>query len=583
MARRADSVLNTLSSLGTASGDKARATRPDVRRTPLTIRELDALYRFNGYARRLVDIVPDNATRTGWTINDGTDNPNPMKEEDKRLYTFSTIGDADRWGRLYGGALVLMVTDDDLPAEFKDPDPVRAAGLARKWLAQPLDLERVIRVANLVVLDRTEFEVLDYESNPRSPRFREPNAYHISPNTRGSHTLGSMVIHASRTLYFRGARLPPTLRGSNLEMDDSVLESYWDAIRGKTSSDQAGEILTHEVKQDVLKIEGLSELEAGDQSRLFDARMKALALQKSLINMVLVGDGEDFQTHATPITGWADLDVRQETRLSAVSGVPQTKFFGQAPGGLNTDGGAQSDTFDQLIAGHQIAKYTIPLHWLYTVLYSAQEGPTNGQIPEVWDIDFNPLDEPSSQQQADLEKTIAETDAIRIADGIITPEQVAKSRHGEAGFNTTLLPVDLVAMEAEREARREAQRMAMEAQLAKAKNTEAAIAAATGGSAPDEPAPQGNGNAPREDRASTMNLARAQFADEAAVRAWAKGKGLILERITETPQGFTVVVAKAREDDFGVGTDDPDKAATAVLVDGAGKPEHDDGHLPEED
>ena len=77
MAMRLDSVANTLTGIGTAI-DKGQAGRPDLTRLPLSRTELTKLYSTNGYAARFVDIVPDDATRKGWTVtsddeDDGVD------------------------------------------------------------------------------------------------------------------------------------------------------------------------------------------------------------------------------------------------------------------------------------------------------------------------------------------------------------------------------------------------------------------------------------------------------------------------------------------------------------------------------
>src|SRR5690606_37979632 len=99
------------SGLGTAT-DKGTTARPDTTRVRMTPIELEALYRFNQYARKLVDFVPTQATRNGWRVTSKGAPPFDVSQFDKRRRIWSKVRQAASAGRLYGGAVLLMVTDD---------------------------------------------------------------------------------------------------------------------------------------------------------------------------------------------------------------------------------------------------------------------------------------------------------------------------------------------------------------------------------------------------------------------------------------------------------------------------------------
>lgn len=450
MARRADSILNSLSGLGGAY-DKGTTARPDTTRFPLNFAELTTLYRFNGYAQRFIDIVPADATRKGWKVIDDTDQADLMQGETDRLLVVERFREALQWARLYGGATILIVVDEVIPPELVD-NP-------RAVLQRPLDPASLRAVLNLVVLDPSEAQPFNYEGNPRSRRFREPRTWMVSPNAHAleSGMAGGQIVHHSRILYFPGRRLPNSIRLTNRGFDDSVLDSVWDAIRNKTSIDQAAANLAQELKLNVLKIEGLANLNTSDQADLFTLRMKAIAQSKSLINTILVGEGEEFQTTATTFTGFDQLDSNAKEALAAAVGMPITLLFGEAPSGLNTDGESGRSMWANVIASYQADRLREPLDYLYTLLYAAELGPTGGMEPESWSVEFNSLDELTTKQRADIELLHAQADAIRVQTAILPADHIARSRYGAKGYQDELLPYDVDAEEAAQLAEAEAQ------------------------------------------------------------------------------------------------------------------------------
>lgn len=438
--RRLDSIRNTLSGLGGAN-DKGTTGRPDTNRLPLTMGELTALYRFNGYAKRIVNLLPEDATRQGWRIVDETDDADPMADEDRRLKIPQVLCEGLRLGRLYGGGVVVPILEEDIPAEFKNRP--------NDWLRQPLDLSRVIRVKNLVAFDRYEAQPLDYDANISSPTFRAPLRWQVTPQVSGTLTGlgagGTLVLHASRVIYLPGAELPPSLRYANGGFDESILEAFWDKVRNKESIDQAAALLAQELKINVLSIRGLAEAQTNDQAALFETRMRALVMGKSIANTVLLGEGEEFKTMATPFTGFEQLDENAMGALSAVTGMPRTKLFGEAPGGLNSDGKGQKTLWDVIVDAYQTDRCTEPLTRIYTICYAAKEGPTRGAVPKSWKIEYGALDKPTKTEEADLRNKVAQTDQVYVDLGVYTAEDVRRSRFGKKGWSPNMLPVDAPA------------------------------------------------------------------------------------------------------------------------------------------
>ncbi|HEX5038509.1 MAG TPA: anti-CBASS Acb1 family protein, partial [Candidatus Limnocylindria bacterium] len=198
--RRADSagggsVMNPLTGLGSWA-DKGASARPNPCVVPLRDDELRALYGHNGLARRIVDLPPGRATRRGWTV---TDIP---QSEDKRLRTWERHREGWSMADLYGGAVLLMVTEDDVPRSARGMSP-------SAWLMQPLDLRRIGVLHAIHVFDAFEASPASWENDIASPGWRLPGSWSLSSSTGWSAT-----VHASRVVHLRGRRRPPSeIRG----------------------------------------------------------------------------------------------------------------------------------------------------------------------------------------------------------------------------------------------------------------------------------------------------------------------------------------------------------------------------------
>jgi phage-related protein (TIGR01555 family) len=423
---RADSTWNPFTGLG-GWGDKGAVARPNLCAIPLSDRELDSSYRHGGIPRRIVDLLPNEATRRGWDV------PEIPATLESELSLYDAICDAGKAAQLHGDAIVLLVTEDDVPPAFRSrPD---------LWLQEPLDLERVGMVQSLPVFDVWEASPAEWERDVRQPGYRLPRIWNIGAdglNTR---------VHASRVLLLRGAkRSPGQMRAgwgrSNGLPDDSILQAIWDQVRHLTETHQGGAVLAQELSVNVLKVATLPQKATGDDASAFQTVLRRIAQSIGLLNMVVLGPNDTYEKKATPATGFADLSEAAQAMLSTVLGWPRSMLSGEAPGGLSTDDQSGLERERKVISTYQEQRLRRPLEQLYTVLYASQDGPTGGVVPDEWSLTFRPLNEPSDKEIADLRLVIAQADQINTGIGVYTSADVARSRFGPNGYSTELEPVE---------------------------------------------------------------------------------------------------------------------------------------------
>ena len=421
---RVDSFENALTGAGNPSVDKGSAAVPVFRK--VGIRAARTIYRANGIGRKLVDSLPDKATSKGWRVDlptEGDEAPDldPLKSEDKRLNVWGQFAQAWKWGRRDGGGYILMVTD-----------------IENEDLSKPLPEGATI--AALQVFTRDELTALEYEDDLRSENYRCPSMFNLAPAVGGK----SGKVDASRVLYFAGALLDPYERYKNQGVDDSIYQAAWDQIRNVTTVGQAGANLAQELRLHVTKVSVPDELDAGADVAYFDQRMKLLARQKASVGLIVIGEDEEYETQDANVSGFKDLVAVSHDELAAVSGLPHTEFFGQSPGGLNTDGGSQRQIVNDLVALTQERFLRPPLEKLYTALLAQPDTPS---AVDGWAIVFHPSSDMTATEQGALRKTHAESDAIHIGTGVLTPEHVAESRFGESGYQNDIAPIDIEDLE----------------------------------------------------------------------------------------------------------------------------------------
>lgn len=433
-AQRLDSLASMLNSMG-GDNDKGTRSRPRTDIRPLTPGELDALDTNNGVATRYLDTLAADSTKRGWTLETEEElDQGALEDHDRDHRTQSKVRQSVRLGAKYGGSLLWVVTEDDIPGAFRlRPD---------LWLAEPLDLDRIQRVVALVPLGGREFTVDTYEEELESGTWREPSVYNIHPV--GSTHITGLRVHASRVIYFHGRQLDPDQRYLSGGKDRSMLQAAWDALRNHTRVQQAGAIMAEELKQDVMKVQGLGSVQSGSFLATLRARLELIARGKSIANMIVLGDGEDFATRALSATGFKDLDGGTKAHLSAVLRMPQRKLFGDSPSGLSTKDDTSKEDWNEEVESFQMEHVGPQVTRYYTIALSAKQGPTNGKLPKSWRMVLGPLGTMSRMEEATYRKTVAETDAILVGANIVPPEHIAESRHGELGWRDELEPLEAV-------------------------------------------------------------------------------------------------------------------------------------------
>lgn len=433
---RADGWQNLLTGIGT-SRDKVGAGLFACD-GQLSFSELEDLFHNDDMGARICDAVPAHCWREGYELD--ADGDHELSQEIEEA--LNDLGMADKfeeaatWGRLYGGAKVLVGADDGQDA------------------SKPLNEERIKRVDFLQVLDRYSLFPWQFYTDPRKAKFGEPEVYRIiqpivvgAGTTQGIQFQVGAEVHESRLIHFGGSRTSIRKRRFNLGWDDSVLQRCYQVLRAYGVQWASITHLLSDASQGVMKLKGLADMIVGGNKELLQERMRVVDMARSNARAILLdADTEDFARVGTPFSGIPELTDRLTQRLAAAARTPVTILMGEAPAGLNATGDSDLRNFYDEIAGIQRRTETPRVRRLAKLVCAAKQGPFSGKVPEKLNVTFNSLWQLTPLEEATRRKTIAETDAIYITNSVVTAEETGESRFGDRGYSPeTHIDLDLRA------------------------------------------------------------------------------------------------------------------------------------------
>ena len=396
-----DGLINTLSGMGTAADKSAFGQFCKVQRS---YDELSQLYSSTAIARKVVDIIPGDMTREWRSLEDSGLEPEKIEAfelEETKLDIKRKVRRALKFARLHGGALLIPIIENG------DTD-----------LRMPLNINSV-KKGMFKGLNVVEAEFAPaagaITQDPTSPNYLMPEFYSIT----GTH---NTQIHHSRVIRFDGLELPRREFMANRWWHQSVLDSVYNDLQNAilTSNSIAG--LMHELNLDIINIKGLSNSLASGNEAAVKARFDMYGFAKSMYHMAILDEDETFSNRPAPAAGLGELIDKFYGILSAVSGVPATRFMGESPGGLNATGTSDLKNYYDEVKDKQVCELGPALSKIDELVSRSIWGEPN---EDVHSYTWNPLEQESQLERSTREFTDAQRDQIYLLNGVVTEAQVA--------------------------------------------------------------------------------------------------------------------------------------------------------------
>lgn len=387
-SRALDAFSNVLARLGAGTPNLLEGTEYSLQRMSRDFNTLNALYRESWIVRRIIDVIPADMLKNWITITSGLD-PDVEKRLSLTLRRTQLIDKLKRgmqWGRLYGGALGVML--------------VKHQGYD---LSQALQLDWIMPgdFAGLLIFDRwngvnPSSELIEDISDPD---YGYPKYYTVTDPAGG----GSVKIHHSRVIRFTGNTLPFWEEIAEMQWGASVVESIFDELRKRDNVSWNIAQLTFMANIRVLKMQDLGQLLAATDNESQAELLRTLEAQNMLLNnmgMQVMDAADGLETHQYTFGGLADCYQQFIMDISGAAEIPVTRLFGRSPSGLNATGESDLQNYYDMIAEKQ-ESYLRPI--LNKVLPPFIIS-TLGSLPDDFDFEFDPVAEPTDKERADLAK-----------------------------------------------------------------------------------------------------------------------------------------------------------------------------------
>lgn len=408
---RSDAMVNEYTGHGT-SDDARMFTRHRTRAVCET--EAIDLRRGNWLAKRIVELLPGDCFAKGYTLKlEDKEIAEEVMSVVESMCIDEKLVEAGAIENTVGGAALFPVLDGAVGDH-----------------SEPLSLDdnpRILGVRAIHVLESRELVPLTWYDDIAHPKYRMPSRYRVGAlSSGGAVRMTHAVIHESRLAVFPGIRVSVEQQpGRPWGWGDSKLTPVVDVIQDYGLAWGSAATILRNFSERVQAVKDLMKILS---SRGGGAAVRQNLLELDRVRSTLrtrVVDAESTVTEQSKsVAGLAEMLVQFAQLVSAAADTPMTRLFGMSPAGMNATGEYDDQGWARRIAVEQ-KRYRSKVEWLIRLILLSAEGPTGGEEPDVWSIEWKPLKQQSEAEIATLRKTQSETDRTYYemglpAEGILT-------------------------------------------------------------------------------------------------------------------------------------------------------------------
>ena len=425
-----DAFSNPLARLGFEMPTLLEGTEYVQQRMTRDFNSLNALYREHWIIRRIIDTFPADMLKNGWTYTTELE-PEALKVVDKTIRktrTLARLKEGLRWGRLYGGAIGIML--------------IKGQG---DNLEEPLDMDAVMPgyYKGLLILDRWNGVSPSSQlvQDTDDAEYGLPDYYHVSDPASGL----MFRVHHSRCIRFPGNPLPYWEQLAETHWDASVIEAVFDELKKRDNVSWNIAQLTFKANLNIMKMNDLGQLLASTDSNSQNELYRTIQAQNMLMSNMgtMVMDAADgYESHQYTFTGLSEVYEQFMMDIAGASEYPVTRLFGRSPSGMNATGESDLQNYYDKVGEKQENELRPILEKLLPVIFMS----TFGRVPDDLDFEFDPVAEPSDEERTDLAKSGTDIVVSAVQAGLVSPRtglKELKQQSERTGMWTNITDEDI--------------------------------------------------------------------------------------------------------------------------------------------
>lgn len=379
VGRFVDTFTNLSARLGFGSNSQSEGAGYVLTRFTFDYQQTTALYRNSWIIQKGINIPAVDMHKLGVQLDTELE-PDQVKKVEKKLRQVKQRMIAGtKWGRLYGGAVGVLLID-----EVFNKTVVGKDGQEVPLIELPLEIDdiNVDAFKGIYVLDRWNGVSPSglLEDDMTSYHYGKPKYYTINLPDQAS-----IKVHHSWVLEFSGIELPRLERYADAYWGMSELEAVIREVQKRDNTNYSVANLVFQASLRVFKFEGFKQMLASSNEKFQEEmshRMEALVANQSNQRATVIDSKDDFAVHSTQFSG---LDSILETFMEDIAGafrIPMDKLWGRPGKGFSGDDKASQRNYNEYIENQQEEHLRHNYKKLIDVICKSELG----FIPE--DIDF---------------------------------------------------------------------------------------------------------------------------------------------------------------------------------------------------
>ena len=337
---------------------------------------LSEVYVEHGLIQTLIDVPVDDGLRGGVEIKSKQLSPEEIEAlqiyVDREDILDGVIGRALKWNRLYGGAGILIMTDQDP----KEPLNIEAIGPDTPLEFRAVDMWELF-------WDKQGSE--GYDPEIQEHHFDYFNYY-------------AKKIHKSRVMRMKGLIPPsfirPRLRGWGFSIVEAVVRSFNQYLKANNLSFE----VLDEFKVDIFKFKGLANtlLSATGEAQV-RKRISIANKQKNYNTAVALDAEDDFTSKQLSFSGLAETMKEIKIGIASDLRMPLTKIFGVSSAGFNS-GEDDIEVYNAMVESQVRNKCKYDILKVLEIICQKEYG----YVPDDLQITFKPLRVLSAEQEENV-------------------------------------------------------------------------------------------------------------------------------------------------------------------------------------
>lgn len=338
---------------------------------------LSQMYVEHGLIQTVVGLPVDDALRGGVDIKSKQLSEEQVQDLQVELeqedILNSVVGMSEKWNRLFGGAGILTLVEDQDPTE---PLDIEAIGPDTKVAWRAVDMWELF-------WDKQNTEGFNMELQEQNYEF---------------YSYYAKKLHKSRVMKLKGLTAPsfirPRLRGWGFSIIESLVRSLNQHLK---ANNLVFEVLD-EFKVDVFKLKNLANTLLSPQGyEQVHKRIKIANQQKNYQHAITMDSEDDFMQKELSFSGLAETMVQIRMQIASDLRMPLTKIFGISAAGFSS-GEDDIENYNSMIESQVRSKMKFNIIKILEIMCQQKFG----FVPDDLTVMFKPLRMLSSEQEENI-------------------------------------------------------------------------------------------------------------------------------------------------------------------------------------